>query len=97
MIGQGTPKFDLGSVFSERRILLVNLARGEIGPEAADLLGALILSGLWQHAQARTRTAVGEREMVSIFLDEFPTYLHLPIDLGDALARGRALGLGFFL
>ncbi len=97
MIGQGRPRFDLGSVFSERRILLVNLARGEIGPEAADLLGALILSGLWQHAQGRTRTAVGERDMVSIFLDEFPTYLHLPVDLGDALARGRALGLGFFL
>ncbi|MCU1392043.1 MAG: hypothetical protein JWM34_471 [Ilumatobacteraceae bacterium] len=97
IIGQATPRFDLGTVFSERRILLVNLARGELGPEAADLLGALVLSGLWQQAQGRAALPADQRPMVSIVLEEFPTYLSLPVDLGDALARGRALGISFTL
>jgi hypothetical protein len=97
IIGQAVPRFDLGTVFSERRILLVNLARGELGPEAADLLGALVLSGLWQHAQARATLPADKRPMVSVVLEEFPTYLSLPVDLGDALARGRALGISFTL
>ena len=53
VIGQATPRFQLASVFTERKILLVNLAKGRLGPEAASLLGALVLAGLWQTAQSR--------------------------------------------
>ena len=97
VIGQAEPKFDLQSVFRSRRILLVNLAKGTMGTEAASLLGALVLAGLWQHAQERSRIEPGKRAPVFVYIDEFQDYLHLPTDLGDALAQARGLGIGFVL
>ena len=97
VIGQSEPKFDLQSVFHSRRILLVNLAKGAMGIEAASLLGALVLAGLWQHAQERSRIEPGKRAPVFVYIDEFQDYLHLPTDLGDALAQARGLGIGFVL
>ena len=97
VIGQADPKFDLRSVFTGRKILLVNVAKGLMGTEAASLLGALVLSGLWQTAQARAAIAREKRHPVMIYIDEFQDYLHLPTDLGDALAQARGLGIGFTL
>ena len=97
VIGQATPKFDLRSVFTSRTILLVNLAKGAMGAEAASLLGALVLSGLWQQAQERSTIAREKRHPVFVYIDEFQDYLHLPTDLGDALAQARGLGIGFVL
>jgi hypothetical protein len=34
---------------------------------------------------------------VSVFIDEFQDYLHLPTDLADALAQARGLGVGLTL
>jgi TraM recognition site of TraD and TraG/Type IV secretion-system coupling protein DNA-binding domain len=97
VIGQTTPKFDLRSVFTGRKILLVNVAKGQMGAEAASLLGALVLSGLWQVAQERSAIERTKRHPVMIYIDEFQDYLHLPTDLGDALAQARGLGIGFTL
>ena len=54
VVGQAGPAFELRQVFTERRVLLVNLAKGLIGPEAARLLGALVFSALWQTALGRS-------------------------------------------
>lgn len=97
VIGQAQPKFNLRSVFTQHKILLVNVAKGQVGAEAASLLGALVLSGLWQTAQERTSVARERRHPVMIHIDEFQDYLHLPTDLGDALAQARGLGIGFTL
>jgi Type IV secretion-system coupling protein DNA-binding domain/TraM recognition site of TraD and TraG len=97
VIGQTNPKFDLRSVFTGRKILLANVAKGQMGAEAASLLGALVLSGLWQVAQERSGIERTKRHPVMIYIDEFQDYLHLPTDLGDALAQARGLGIGFTL
>jgi hypothetical protein len=94
MVGQQTPRFSLGRVFSERPIVLVNLAKGLIGPESARLLGALVLSQLWQHALARAAVAPKYRHPVALYVDEFSDYVHgLPVDFGDVLAQARGLGV----
>lgn len=95
VIGQPHPRFVMGQVFSERRIALVNLATGLLGPEAAGLLGALIVSQLWQAALARSAVAPERRHPVFVYVDEFQNYLHLPTDLGDALAASRSYGVGW--
>lgn len=97
IVGQSEPKLHLQRVFTNRSILLVNLAKGAMGAEAASLLGALMLAGLWQQAQGRSHVQPEKRHPVFVYIDEFQDYLHLPTDLGEALAQARGLGIGFVL
>lgn len=97
VLGQRQPKFTLADVFTQRRILLVSLAKGRLGPECAQLLGSLVVALLWQATQARAAVPVAARRPAFIHIDEVQDYLRLPGDLGDALAQARGLGVGFTL
>lgn len=97
IIGQTRGSFDLRRVLTERKILLVNLSRGLLGPETSSLLGSLVVSQLWQAVLGRVAIAPERRHPVFVYVDEFQTYLHLPVDLADALAQARGLGVGFAL
>jgi hypothetical protein len=52
---------------------------------------------LWQTIQARAAIPAGKRHPVMVYIDEVQDYLHLPTDLGDALAQARGFGVGFTL
>jgi hypothetical protein len=97
VIGQADPAFDIHSVFSERKVVLMSLAKGLLGPEAAALLGSLAVSQLWQAALGRVRVPANKRTPVMVYIDEFQDYLHLPTDLADVLAQARGLGMGLTL
>ncbi len=97
VLGQTRPGFELSQVFTSRKILLVSLAKGTLGSEAAGLLGSLLLGQLWQATQARSAIEARRRHPVMCFIDEFQDYLHLPTDLSDVLAQARGLGLGLTL
>lgn len=97
VLGQAKPRFEMGRVLRERKILLVDLAKGQMGPEAAALLGAIVIGQLWQTVQRRASIAPERRHPVFVFVDEFQDYLSLPTDLGDALAQARSLGVGMTL
>lgn len=96
MLGQKNG-FDLRRVFTERRVLLVNLNKGLLGPETSALLGSLIVSQLWQAILGRSAIPPERRHPVFVYVDEFQDYLHLPVDFADALAQARGLGVGFTL
>jgi hypothetical protein len=96
VIGQ-VEGFDLKSVFTERKIVLVSLATGEGGAETGQLLGSLLMGRLWAIIQSRSQIPAERRHPVFVYLDEFADVLRLPGDLGDALARTRGLGVGFCL
>ena len=97
VIGQAEPAFDIHSVFAGRKVLLVSLAKGLIGPEAAALLGSLVVSQLWQAALGRVGVPANKRAPVMVYIDEFQDYLHLPTDVADVLAQARGLGVGLTL
>jgi hypothetical protein len=97
VLGQREPRFDLRQLFTQRKILLVPLRKGIIGAEAASLLGSLVVAELWQATQARAAIPAERRHPVMVYIDEVQDYLHLPTDLGDALAQARGLGVGFTL
>ena len=96
MLGQSNPKFTLDELFSgnRRRIVLINLNRGSLGPETASLLGALILTQAWAAIQRRASLDPDHRHPVMVTIDEVQDYLHLPgVDLGDFFAQARGLGV----
>src|SRR5262249_49695728 len=47
IVGQVNPRFRIDELFTSRKIVLVSLAKGLVGPEAAALLGALFIAELW--------------------------------------------------
>ncbi len=97
VLAQRTPKLSMSEVFQDKKILLVSLAQGMLGPEGAALLGSLVIAQLWQATTERVRLAKSQRPPVMVYLDEFSAFLHLPTDLADALARSRGMGISYTL
>lgn len=97
VLGQGEPGWTLEDVIQQRKILLIRLSAGEIGSEAAHLLGSLLVAGIWQATQSRTQVPLERRRFVSLIIDEWQNFLRLPTSLGDMLAQARGLGLGLTL
>lgn len=95
VLAQQHPKFNVRQVLREKKVLLVPLQKGVIGPENAQLLGALVVAELWQAIRERAGTPESSRDPVMVYIDEVQDYLRLPTDLGDALATARSLGAGF--
>ena len=96
-LGQAAPSFDLGEVFTRRRIVLVSLNKGVLGAESARLLGSLLVGQLWPLILAWAAVEPSRRHVVSVFIDEVQDYLSLPGSLADALAQARSLGAAFHL
>lgn len=97
VLAQRSPKFNVRQVLTENKVLLVPLQKGVIGPESAQLLGALVVAELWQAIRERAGSAEAGRTPVMIVVDEFQDYTRLPTDLADALATSRSLGAAWSL
>ena len=97
VLGQTDPLFEMSDLFTKRRIILVSLNKGLIGPESARLLGSLVVAQLWPMILGRAALPPERRHIVSVFIDEVQDYLTLPTDLADALSQSRGLGVGFTL
>lgn len=98
MLGQSAG-IDFGSLFRERKIILIPLSSGIIGTDSARLLGSLLVATLWQETLARTRVPAEKRHPVFAFLDEFQEFVRFGDgdELADMLAQSRSLGLGLIL
>ncbi|MGI8491555.1 MAG: type IV secretory system conjugative DNA transfer family protein [Acidimicrobiales bacterium] len=97
VIGQPDSAFDLDRALADGAIVLVALAKGLLGDEAAALIGSLFVARLWQAVQHRASQPAAERRPVFAYIDEVQDYLHLPTSIGDVLAQARGLGLGLTL
>jgi hypothetical protein len=75
MLGQARPRFTLDELFVSRRIVLVNLNRGLLGPEAAALLGSVLLTQAWQAIQRRSAVPANQRHPVMVTVDEFQDFV----------------------
>jgi uncharacterized protein DUF87 len=96
LLGQ-SQGLDLNTIFTQRKILLVPLSKGTLGPETAQLVGSLLVASVWQLALGRVTLPPVKRWPVWLYADEFQDTVRLPIDLADMLAQARGLGLGLTL
>ncbi|MDP9135944.1 MAG: type IV secretory system conjugative DNA transfer family protein [Actinomycetota bacterium] len=97
VIGQSQSTFSLAEVLDERKVLLVNLAKGVLGEDAARLLGSAIVAQLWQAVQARAAVPEHQRQPVYAFVDEFQDYAAIPTSFSDLLAQARGYRFGLTL
>lgn len=74
VFSQKENSLDFSEILSERKILIVNLAKGKLGEEPARLLGGLLVTGLQQAALARTAIAPEERWPFALTVDEFQNF-----------------------
>ncbi len=97
VIGQAEPTFTMAEVLAVPKVLLVSLAKGLLGPEAASLIGSLVVAQLWQAVQGRAGMPPPARRPAFVYADEFQEYTALPTDISDVLAQARGLGAGMVL
>ena len=86
---------DFNEVINNRKILLVKLSQGLIGEENSYLLGTLILSKIYQVAQARQSLPKDDRHPFYIYLDEFQNFITPSIN--QILSGARKYGTGLVL
>jgi hypothetical protein len=92
---EGTSSFVLRRMMDQRKILLVNLAKGKIGEDAATLLGALLISSMGVAALSRAEIAESERKDFFVYLDEFQNFTTL--SLANMLSELRKYRVGMIL
>jgi hypothetical protein len=70
----GRQKFDLTYAMDNRQILIANLSKGQIGEQASNLLGSLLISHL--HVVTMRRSSLPRTERVPFFVmvDEFQNF-----------------------
>lgn len=69
----------LRAIMDRSGVLLVNLAKGQIGEDSANLLGSLLVSTIGLAAFSRADTPAAERRPFALFIDEFHNFTTLSI------------------
>lgn len=94
----GQPRgLNLASVLSERKVLLVSLAKGLVGEDVAALIGAAMVSRLWTAIMARASQPEASRLPATVVLDEFQDFAQLNTSFGDFVAQSRGYATGWVL
>lgn len=93
IIGQTKSAFDFIDVMQSRKILLMNLSKGEVGDINSKLLGLVIVSKLQMAALRRQRYTKEERTDFFMYIDEFQNYITDSIESILSEARKYRLSL----
>jgi hypothetical protein len=97
VLGQELSTIDLGRILNEGKVLLIPVGVGQLGPESAALLAAIMLSGLWSAVQARSAMPIERRRPAVIFIDEWQIPAAGVTDMAQVLALCRGYNVGFAL
>ena len=97
ILGQPRSTIDLADTMDRGGILLVSLAKGLLGEETSQLMGAMLFARIWQTALGRADRPEAWRPDFTLYADEFWSYLHMPQNLGDVLVQARKYHLGLVL
>lgn len=82
-------------IIDQGQILIVNLAKGQLGSEVSNVLGGLVLSGLRNAAFTRQDTPEHIRRPYFVLVDEFHNFTSETV--AESLSELRKYGLGLIL
>ena len=85
----------LRSIMDEGKVLLINLAKGKIGDDSANVLGGLFVTALGLAAYSRADIPEEQRRPFFIYIDEFQNFTTLSI--ANMLSELRKFRVGMVL
>lgn len=86
---------DFYDIMNNQKILLINLSKGKIGADNANLLGALLVSRIQFMALQRAKISYEERKPFYLYVDEFQNFATGSFE--EILSESRKYKLGLFL
>jgi hypothetical protein len=95
ILGQGKSTIDLWDAMNNGKIVLMNLSKGKIGEDNANLLGALLVSRIQFMALQRAKIPPQERRPFYLYVDEFQNFATGSFE--SILSESRKYGLGLYL
>lgn len=75
IVGQGKSSFNFREIMDNKKILLVNLAKGKVGEMNAKLLGLILVSKLQMAAMSRADLPEDQRQDFYLYVDEFQNFI----------------------
>lgn len=90
-----TEQISLRHIMDTNKIFLINLSKGTLGNDGANLLGSLLLTALSSAGFSRINSAEGKRVPFFIYLDEFQNYTTESIT--NMFSELRKFKIGFVL
>jgi hypothetical protein len=95
ILGQRYSTLDIWSAMNEGKILLMNLSKGKIGADNANLLGALLVSRIQFFALQRANIPYEKRRPFYLYVDEFQNFATGSFE--EILSESRKYKLGLYL
>ena len=71
---QPSSTLDIQNIMDTRKVLIINLAKGNLGTDPARLLGAILITGFAQAAEARRKVPEAKRFDFTLYCDEFQNF-----------------------
>ena len=95
ILGQRNSTIDIWDAMNSGKILLMNLSKGKIGQDNANLLGALLVSRIQFYALQRVKIPADERRPFYLYVDEFQNFATGSFE--EILSESRKYKLGLHL
>lgn len=95
ILGQRNSSVKFNEVMDSKKILLVNLSKGKIGEDNANLLGSLIVNRLMFYAMQRASIPESQRVPFYLYVDEFQNFA--TESFVTILSEARKYGLSLHL
>ena len=91
IFGQHENKIDFFDIMQNKKIFLVNLAKGRIGDDKSAFFGAVLITKIYQASMQRIRLATNERTPFYFYVDEFQNIATKTFE--NMLAESRKFGI----
>jgi hypothetical protein len=95
ILGQKNSTIDMWDIMNNNKILLINLSKGKIGSDNANMLGALLVSRIQFFALQRARIPAEQRKTFYLYVDEFQNFASGSFE--EILSESRKYKLGLYL
>jgi hypothetical protein len=95
ILGQKDSTIDIWNAMNSGKIVLMNLSKGKIGSDNANLLGALLVSRLQFYALQRVKIPYDQRKPFYLYVDEFQNFATGSFE--EILSESRKYKLGLYL